>query len=479
MVYWYAAFASVILFLTLVFRGYKKDFFKDLNKKENPLRIFYGLSLKLYDLFKKAFPQRENAKVDKMIKSLCVKENTKNEKTLYFTKKISLCTAAAFAAFLIGFLYCAANGGADKITTLIRNEYGGGEAEYDLIVNYADSEETVEIEISERLYTDDEIYDLFEEAYEAVKEEMLGENESPDEVSSALELVSDYGEIDIYWEIEDTDILDYNGEIAAEIPEGDSITINLYATFTLEDVSAVYTYPVTLVSETLSEKELLISYIMEEIEENNSLYESEVVLPSDINGEDISFAEISQSNEFLFLILGIAAVFALAVFYDKKLEEKMKERQNQMMIDFTEIVSKLSLLYEAGLSIYMSWERIIADYEKRDEKEEHFAYKEMKLAAEKIKSGMNEAAAYEQFGQRCGLHPYIKLGNLLSQNLSKGSRGMKALLSKEAEDAFEQRKQLARKKGEEASTKLLLPMILLLVVVIVIVAVPALMSISF
>ena len=35
---------------------------------------------------------------------------------------------------------------------------------------------------------------------------------------------------------------------------------------------------------------------------------------------------------------------------------------------------------------------------------------------------------WDQFGRRCGLYPYIKLGNLLEQNLSKGTKGMKELL---------------------------------------------------
>ena len=56
---------------------------------------------------------------------------------------------------------------------------------------------------------------------------------------------------------------------------------------------------------------------------------------------------------------------------------------------------------------------------------------------------------------------------------------MQQLLKKEVEDAFEERKRIARKKGEEAGTKLLIPMVMMLAVVIAIVAVPALMSMRF
>ena len=52
------------------------------------------------------------------------------------------------------------------------------------------------------------------------------------------------------------------------------------------------------------------------------------------------------------------------------------------------------------------------------------------------------------------------------------------MLTKEAGQAYEERRQTAKKQGEEISTKLLLPMSLMLIVVLVIVIVPAFLSIS-
>ena len=467
--------AAVFVFIN---RNYNAAFFASLPKKGHALRIFYGASLRLYLLWRRFFPEKPGSKVNKMIKSLCTKENVRFETIIYYVKKISTCICIALVFCILGLFACLTAGGVQEVTSLLRNEYGDGTASYELEVSYDGSEETVEIEIEERLYTDEEIYSLFDEAYEEVQILVLADNESFESISSPLNLVSEYGEIDIFWEIEDTDVIDYNGNITAEMDEGESITLNLYAAFSLEDISVIYTFPAVIAAESLSESERLVNSIMEAIEENNDIYESEVSLPESINGKEISFSMSQDDDESIYLLLGIIAAAAVFLVYDKRLEEKMKVRQDQMMADFTEITIKLSLLYEAGLSIYKAWERITLDHEKTKDKKEHFAYREMKLVIEKIKSGKSEGAAYEEFGQRCGLHPYIKLGNILSQNLSKGSRGMRTLLSQEAEGAFEERKRLARKKGEEAGTKMLLPMMLLLVVVIVIVAVPALMSIS-
>ena len=100
----------------------------------------------------------------------------------------------------------------------------------------------------------------------------------------------------------------------------------------------------------------------------------------------------------------------------------------------------------------------------------------MVSACIEMKSGVAEGAAYENFGRRCGLPGYIKLGSLLAQNLKKGSKGLASILEKEAEASMEERKNMARKLGEQAGTKLLFPMILIFGVVLVILIVPAFLS---
>ena len=100
----------------------------------------------------------------------------------------------------------------------------------------------------------------------------------------------------------------------------------------------------------------------------------------------------------------------------------------------------------------------------------------MRLTLREMNSGVPEAGAYENFGRRCSLPAYIKLGSLLSQNLKKGSKGLNALLEHEAVLSMEQHKMAVRKLGEKASVKMLLPMILMFGVVLIILMVPAFLS---
>ena len=146
-----------------------------------------------------------------------------------------------------------------------------------------------------------------------------------------------------------------------------------------------------------------------------------------------------------------------------------------MQIDYPSVVSKLNLLIGAGMAPRMAWKKMITDYEKR-KKQIRYAYEEMIITKNSIESGYPENRAYGEFGRRCGIHCYLKLGNLLEQNLKQGTSGLKQKMEEEMIHALEERKNMALRLGEEAGTKLLIPMFLMLGIVIVVLIVPAFMS---
>ena len=106
------------------------------------------------------------------------------------------------------------------------------------------------------------------------------------------------------------------------------------------------------------------------------------------------------------------------------------------------------------------------------------AQRGIQVALYEMKSGISEGEAYEHFGKRCGDMAYVKLGTLLSQNLRKGSKGLSDILKMEAIQAFENRKSLAKRKGEEAGAKLMVPMLGMLAVVFVMIMVPAFLTLQ-
>ena len=162
-------------------------------------------------------------------------------------------------------------------------------------------------------------------------------------------------------------------------------------------------------------------------------------------------------------------------------QEEEKRRKENLQSEYPELVSKLPILLGAGMTLFFAWINIATNYSnmrKNNTIPIHPLYEEMLITCHEIESGVGEARAYERFGERCGLHRYRKFCSLLVQNLRKGTRGLVQLLEQEVSDAFEERKNLAKKSGEEAGTKMLFPMMMMFGIIIVIIMVPAFLSLQ-
>jgi tight adherence protein C len=131
------------------------------------------------------------------------------------------------------------------------------------------------------------------------------------------------------------------------------------------------------------------------------------------------------------------------------------------------------------MTIKQAWIKIAEDYKSLDSQRrgiKRYAYEEMLTTVRELKLGMPENISYEQYGSRTGLIPFIKFSSLITQNLKKGTKGFTELLMQEAREAFEDRKEIAKRLGEEAGTKLLIPMMIMLIIVFLIIMIPSFLS---
>ena len=201
-------------------------------------------------------------------------------------------------------------------------------------------------------------------------------------------------------------------------------------------------------------------------------------LPSKVNGKHIQWAYPTDHSGMILMSLAILAGILLILLKERRREQELEKRKEQMLRDYPNLVTKLSLLVRAGMTMRRAFGKTALDYRKnkRDDEEPRYAYEEMLVTYYEMESGVLESQAYENFGRRCNQVQYRTLATLLSQNLKKGSQGLLDMLERESVSAFEDRKRQARILGEAAATKLLIPMVLMLLVVLVIIMVPACMS---
>lgn len=171
----------------------------------------------------------------------------------------------------------------------------------------------------------------------------------------------------------------------------------------------------------------------------------------------------------------------LVVFENKNRKKSIQNKNLELLADYPEFVAKLSLLILTGLSIYNALNRIVENYHFSLSKngQKRCLYELLTLTCQKIRNGMYEAYAYEEFGRMTGIPSYIKFSSLLVSGLNRGNKDFNHHLSEEVTNSLLEHKAFILQQGAKASTKLTLPMMLLFAVILVIVIIPAFFSVGF
>lgn len=365
-----------------------------------------------------------------------------------------------------------------------RNRKGQGEKVVDATAYLTREEEVkrepVRVVVSEQAYTREEIRSFFEEMETALEAEILMENESLDKVMSKLGLFTAYGEnpVQVTWSSSDYGLVDEDGTVFNEeltSPETVILTAQLKYGEETEEVEL----PIIVYPREYAPQESLKMNLYKSIEEENEkgAATEQMRLPQNVDGYEVYYVEKSQGSEGLLWILFLVVSILLYWNEDARLQTQVEQRKKALVLAYPEFVSKLTLLTHAGMTIRGAIGKILMLYEKEEGKgKRNPCYEELRIALYEMENGVYEEKAYENLGKRVKLPSYVKLSGLLSQNVKKGSKDLLIHLEREAEDAFEERKRMARRLGEEAGTKLLLPMMLMLLVVLILIMVPAFLS---
>lgn len=356
-----------------------------------------------------------------------------------------------------------------SVSRVERNSYSGGEKREKLIVETEDGEELeMEVVVAGREYSDEEIDDFFSQAKEKLPRLILGENQSLKKVSSELNLVTaiEGNPVEIDWE---------------PLPENPEEMSEVVAILTYKEREERFSIAVQYVEPEKTREEKLKAEIEKELEKQDekSRNGQYLELPAKVGEDTINWLRKGSGNVDG-MVLFIFLLGFLLFWKEKEGQQKQEEiKKSRMVLEYPELVSKLTLLLGAGMTLQRAWEKIATEYKEKRERgsiSKYYAYEEMYITFKQMESGVPLKSAIDAFGKRIGIPRYLKFSTLLSQNLRRGSSGLLERLEIEAVDSFEERKAIARQMGERASTKLLFPMILMLVIVMVLIMVPAFFS---
>lgn len=366
---------------------------------------------------------------------------------------------------------------------LIRGKAGEGDYETELILQVDGTNENVfTIVVPEQTLTAAEEEAYLEAALSEIENEIKGTNLSLDEIRTPLLIHPSYQNelVTAEWSFSETGIFDDSGNVIAE--KGLKQAIPVVASVELQCGKSCLEHSFYLIvySEELSEDERLERAIRDAIISNGNMDGTGILmLPAEADGHSLAWSVKESNLPIQVMALGMVVAFLLPELKKEREREEKKKREEQLLREYPNLVNKLTLLLGAGMTIQGAWKRITEMYltartKKLISKKE--LYEEMLITRYEIESGRGEVQAFEAFGERCGAQRYRKFSGFFVQNLRKGSNSLCDILEKEMLDLFAEKRNTAKRYGEEATTKMLFPMLLMLGIVIFIIMVPAVIS---
>lgn len=375
-----------------------------------------------------------------------------------------------------------------------RDSYVGQEKQIELLLKNGDAEERMSLQVTPQTLTKEEQKKKMGEAAAYIGKHIQGENESLSHVVDSLNVTLDHEQFPFDLEVrpDDYSLLDEEGNVRNEeswlLEEGydksdfekgikTGVTILLW--YGEEKTEQYYELVIYPKEKNSMEKKLLNAAEQIKRTEQNTIYEEGFVIPVSMDGVEIIEAEkkgISPVNVLLFAIL----VCGLLLLREQ--EEKKRQKQNRLdrlLRCYPWFVNEMVLMLGAGMQVKNIFFLLIKDYEaeqKRKKDDREPLIEELMTARQSLNMGIPEQQVYYQLGRRLKLSCYIKLMTLLEQNVKRGTKGLADYFEQEEAQALEERKNLAKRYGEEAGTKLLGPMMVVLFVIMLIIMIPAFMS---
>lgn len=187
----------------------------------------------------------------------------------------------------------------------------------------------------------------------------------------------------------------------------------------------------------------------------------------------LEFISLVGNVEWSFYLFGFLLVLLVIYWTDKELDKKLIKKKRLILTDLPDFINTLALLINAGLPFTSAVQKIV-----RDSNTERPLYRELRCLLSDLEAGKPINQSYEDFSLRCRIPETTRFVSTVLQNLSRGSSDMVYVLRILAQDAWDKRKDVAKKQGEEAAAKLIFPMVLMFLAVTIIVLAPAIMSMS-
>ena len=179
----------------------------------------------------------------------------------------------------------------------------------------------------------------------------------------------------------------------------------------------------------------------------------------------LAFAFYGLTSEILACVIGLVFAALAYYYFGTTTAKKILKRSDELLHDFSEVVSKLALLTNAGMILREAWQEVA------------FAgtgviYTEMQTAVNEMNNGVADIDAIYNFGTRCIIPEIKKFTSTIIQGMTKGNSELTAMMKEQSKEVWQLKKQIVRREGEKAASKLLIPICIMFVGILVMILIP-------
>lgn len=452
----------------------------DIMKKDKLIGISRKIVKKHYKIFANNFSEKRLTRLG----AIQVGRSKRELIIQYWAVRLLVTTGVILGIILGLLLWVLGNIMSDqkKLQSLPRDSPGGGKITSQVLVEAGDSRKLKEIVVDPRELTKQELQEEFSRGEKYVSKVILGKNKTLDKISQNLVLPQEIPDspLSLSWELDSSGFIQKDGRILwNEIKK--KTTLEIFLTMSYGEEQKTVAFEMTLVPQKRGVWKQFWQHWQEALAEKNRemKHNKRLQLPNEVDGLTIKYQKPQDDSWKYLLALGVLLFIMIPFLLDQKQEQEIAKRKEQLQMAYPEFIEQFILLMGAGLTLRGAWVRICEKYlQKKSGNEQafHYLYEEMVVTMREMDNGLGEQKAYEMFGKRTEMLPYMKFSSLIVQNLKKGSADLLGLLEYEAVDAFARRKENAKALGEKAGTKLLMPMMLMLLIVFIIILYSAFQS---
>lgn len=179
----------------------------------------------------------------------------------------------------------------------------------------------------------------------------------------------------------------------------------------------------------------------------------------------LSFSLYGLADDIMAVVIGLVFSALAYYYFGAETGKRIQKRSDELLRDFSEVVSKLALLSNAGMILREAWQEVASAGTAT-------IYKEMRLAVDEMNNGVSEVDAIYNFGSRCIIPEIKKFTSTIIQGLTKGNSELSGMMQNQSKEVWQLKKQLVRREGEKAASKLLIPICIMFLGILIMILVP-------